>query len=114
MTHEYHRMCGCEACCLTEEANERFDEALTELTDAWTQDARKLREAEEWTAGGHSGEHYTEVTLALSALHDHPLETLIGSDALARVLRIAKVEHDALYARMRGMAEAELQKGMAA
>lgn len=90
--------------------DEAFDAEVTALTDAWMADANKLYEAEQWVAGTHDCTHYREVTLALAAFHDtHPAD-LSGSDALARVYRIAKVEHEALYVRMRDMAERELQK----
>lgn len=108
MPHPYHPMCGCGTCSDTEARAERTDELIEARVAELRQDPKKLREAEEWTAGSFDGEHYTAVSLALHALHrTHPAD-LSGSDVLATLYRLAKVDHDAIEAQLRNMAEDEI------
>lgn len=87
-----------------ERAAERA-EAIDRLVDEYRADPKKLREAESWTAGSFDGEHYTAVSLALHALHRIDPADLLGSDALANLYRLARVDHEAIEARLRDMAE---------
>ena len=83
-------------------------EAIDRLVDEYRADPKKLREAEEWTAGSFDGEHYTAVSLALHALHRIEPADLLGSDALANLYRLAKVDHEAIEAQLQRMAEDEI------
>ena len=87
-----------------ERAAER-GEAIDRLVDEYRADPKKLREAEEWTAGSFEDSHYTEVSLALHALHRIEPDKLLGSDVLATLYRLAKVDHEAIEARLWDMAE---------
>ena len=87
-----------------ERAAER-GEAIDRLVDEYRKDPKKMREAEEWTAGSFDESHYTEVSLALHALHRIDPEKLLGSDVLATLYRLAKVDHEAIEARLRDIAE---------
>jgi len=111
MSHAYHHMCGCAACCRHERNEERREESIDALVADWNRgDDAKRREAEEWTAGSFEGEHYSEVTLALDELH-----RLGATPAVIEKLhRLAKVESAALQEKLREMAEAEIDRGMAA
>lgn len=90
-----------------ERAAER-GEAIDRLVDEYRADPKKLREAEEWTAGSFDSEHYAAVSLALHALHRIEPADLLGSDALANLYRLAKIDHDAIEAQLRSMAEDEI------
>ena len=90
-----------------ERAAER-GEAIDRLVDEYRADPKKLREAESWTAGSFDGEHSTAVSLALHALHRIEPADLLGSDALANLYRLAKVDHEAIEAQLRNMAEDEI------
>ena len=74
------------------------------LARDYRSDPEKLREAEEWVAGTFDGSHYTEVTLALYALHHGDANKLIGSDLLTTLYRLAKVEAAAMDAKLLEMA----------
>jgi hypothetical protein len=89
-----------------ERAMER-EEAIDKLVTQYRANPAKLREAESWTAGTFDGEHYTAVSLALYALHNIEPDKLLGSDALADLYRLARVDHDALESKLRDMAEDE-------
>ena len=80
-------------------------EAIDRIVDEYRADPKKLREAESWTAGSFDGEHYTAVSLALHALHRTNPADLLGSDVLATLYRLAKVDHEAIEARLWDMAE---------
>ena len=56
----------------------------------YRQDDAKLREAEEWVAGSFDSSHYTDLTLALFALHNTDPDKLAGSDLLAGCMRWRK------------------------
>ena len=102
--HACRHMCGCDACCRAEESDERLEEAIDDMLADPKWRAANERAAEEWVAGTHSGEHYTEVTLALDALHR------LGAtpEVLVRLYRLAKVESAAMDAKLREVAEAEI------
>lgn len=92
-----------------ERAAER-GEAIDRLVDEYRADPKKLREAEEWTAGSFDESHYTAVSLALHALHRIDPAYLLGSDALANLYRLAKVDHEAIEAQLYEMATVELDR----
>ena len=96
-----------------ERAAER-GEAIDRLVDEYRKDPEKLVMAEEWTAGSFDGSHYTEVSLALHALHRIEPADLLGSDALANLYRLAKVDHEAIEAQLYEMATVELDRRAAA
>ncbi|HTH08458.1 MAG TPA: hypothetical protein VMA55_02735 [Acidovorax sp.] len=83
-------------------------EAIDALVDKYRKDPKKLAEAEEWTAGRFDSEHYSAVSLALHALHRIEPDKLVGSDLLATLYRLAKVDHEAIEAQLRRMAEDEV------
>lgn len=96
-----------------ERAAER-GEAIDSLVNAYRRNPKKLAEAEEWTAGSFDSEHYAAVSLALHALHRIEPADLLGSDALANLYRLAKIDHDAIEAQLREMATVELERRAAA
>ena len=96
-----------------ERAAER-GEAIDRLVDEYRADPKKLREAEEWTAGSFEDSHYTEVSLALHALHRIDPADLLGSDALANLYRLARVDHEAIEAQLYEMATVDLDRRAAA
>lgn len=114
MSHAYQTNCGCGTCSDAEERAERTDEQIDARVAELRQDPAKLREAEEWTAGSFDGEHYTAVSLALHALHRIDPADLLGSDALANLYRLAKVDHEAIEAQLYEMATADLERRAAA
>ena len=81
------------------------------LARDYRSDPNKLAEAEEWIAGTFDGSHYTEVTLALYALHHGDASKLMGSDVLATLYRLAKVEAMAIDAQLEEMARREVEDG---
>ena len=85
-------------------------EAIDRLVDEYRADPKKLREAESWTAGSFDESHYTAVSLALHALHQIEPADLLGSDALANLYRLAKVDHQAIEAQLYEMATVELDR----
>ena len=108
MSHAYDYHCGCYACGRYEEQQEARDAVIAGIVEGYANDQAKLREAEQWVAGTFDGSHYTDLTLALYALHNADTSKLSGSEVLATLLRLAKVEADALDAELRRMAEEEL------
>lgn len=78
------------------------DEAIGELLQDRDWCRAHEAKAEEWTAGTFTGEHYTEVTLALNALHVEGMT----DDVMARLHRLAKVESEALTSKLSDIAEA--------
>lgn len=114
MSHAYHPMCGCADCDRVEEADEYREEHIESLLSDSKWVESNIREAETWTAGSFDGDHYTEVALAFHALHHCDTSTLPGSALLERVLRLAKVEGEALDAQLRQMAETEVDGRRAA
>ena len=114
MSHPYHSHCGCAQCCRTERHEERREELIAARIEQMSDDPASLRAAEEWVAGTFDGQHYTDVTLALFALHETDPDKLPGSDVLTRLYRLARVEHEAMQKQLRTMAEAELDREDAA
>ena len=108
--HNFHPHCGCSACGRTEESDERREELIDDMLADPKWRAANERAAEEWVAGTHSGEHYTEATLALDALHR------LGAtpDVMARLHRLARVESEALTGQLRQIAEVEIDRERAA
>ena len=94
-----------------DESAEILGERIDALARDYRSDPEKLREAEEWIAGTFDGSHYTEVTLALYALHHGDASKLIGSDVLATLYRLAKVEAAAMDAQLEEMARREVEGG---
>lgn len=92
-----------------EDALERAEAIDGILAEFWKDD-EKVREADEWNDGMQSAEHYSEVERALADLAAVPTDKLIGSDALATVLRLAKVHGDAREARLEAMASDEYDR----
>ncbi|MCE7031766.1 hypothetical protein LY625_03895 [Lysobacter sp. GX 14042] len=90
------------------ERDQRFAEAADELATEWADDAEKCREADEFNDGTFSGEHYSALERAMADLDGYAPEKLIGSQALARLLELAKVHGEARRARLLHMAENEL------
>lgn len=102
--HNYHPQCGCFDCCNVEADDERRDEEVESLlADKGWRDAN-LRTAEEWVAGTFDGDHYTEVTLALDALHREGLTASV----LLRLHQLAKVESLAMDVALKDVAETEV------
>ena len=83
--------------------------AMDRIIAEYRNDDAKLRDAEQWTAGTFDDEHYTEVTLALHRLYRTKPSDLLGSDVLATLYRLARVEHDAIESQLQDMAEQELE-----
>lgn len=90
------------------------DEAVDELVDEYRDDPAKLAAAEESVAGTFDGSHYSEVTLALHALHRTDPDKLLGSDVLATLYRLARIDHDAIESALREMAESAIDRRWAA
>lgn len=105
MSHNYRPQCGCDACGNTEEAAERDTEHLDGIVAKLRADDASLHEAEEWVAGSFDSDHYAEVTLALHALSRTEPADLLGSAVLANLYRLARIDHDAIEAELRRMAE---------
>ena len=106
--HNFHHGCGCASCCRAEEADERRDEAIEAmLADPKWRAARKA-EADEWCDGTFDGEHYSAVERALADLAEVPTDRLIGSDALAKVLRLAAIHGEARDRELRALAASEV------
>ena len=85
------------------------EQAIDSLVNKYRKDPQKLAEAEEWTAGSFDSEHYSAVSLALHALHRIEPDKLVGSDLLATLYRLAKVDHKAIEAQLQRMAEDEIE-----
>lgn len=85
------------------------DDRAERLAVQFRQDPTRLREAEQWVAGTFDGEHYTDLTLALHALHHTAPSALPGSDLLARLYRLAKVEAEAMDAQLLDMAALQVE-----
>lgn len=85
-------------------ANEAREDARAERIEAlhneYRNNANRLAEAEEWVAGSFPPSHYSDLSLALYELHNTHPDNLLGSDLLARLYRLAKVDHDAIDAQL--------------
>ena len=84
------------------------ERAIDSLVATYRRNPKKLAEAEEWAAGSFDSEHYSAVSLALHALHSVEPDKLLGSDLLATLYRLAKVDHAAIEAQLQRMAEDEV------
>jgi len=87
-----------------DEDRPEVDEAAEALAIVLRNDPAACREAEQWTAGMFDGEHYTDVTLALHRLHHTNPADLLGSDLLAQLYALAKVEAAAIDKQLLDMA----------
>lgn len=114
MTHRYHPHCGCRQCCRIERGDESREEAVGELINDPKWIKTHKREAEEMIAGSFGDEHYTELSLALHELHHTDPDSLIGSDLMVRLYRLARIEGRELDAQLRQLAEAEVDARRAA
>lgn len=89
-----------------EEAEAR-EEAIDALLSNSSWRAARKAEADEWCDGTFDAEHYSAVERALADLAEVPADRLIGSDALATVLKLADVHAAARDEKLRELAEAE-------
>ena len=87
-----------------DESADIIGERIDALARDYRSDPEKLREAEEWVAGGFEDDHYSAVTLALHQLHYTDPSALAGSDLLTTLYRLAKVEAAAMDAKLLEMA----------
>lgn len=83
------------------------DDAIAERAEEMGGDPAKVAEADENWSGTLDGSAYSDIESALADLHDVPADRLIGSDALARVLRSAAICAAARYAELLEMAAAD-------
>lgn len=88
----------------------RREEAVDELLrdNSWI--AANTPEADEWCDGQFDGEHYSAVERALADLDGIPADRLLGSAALEKVLRLAKVHGEARAEQLRQIAEREVDE----
>lgn len=87
------------------------DDALAEsLLHDFRNDPAKIAEADASWSGGLDCDQYSEIETALADLHGIDADKLIGSDALAAVLRLAKVCHEAREDVLSEMADEEAAK----
>jgi antirestriction protein len=88
--------------------DDRRERAIDALLhdNAWV--AANTAEADDWNDGTFDGEHYSAVERALADLDGIPADKLLGSAALATVLRLAKVHGEARQAQLRMVAEREV------
>lgn len=91
--------------------DDAFEEAVSALATEFRKDEAQLREAESMVAGTFDEGHYTAVTLALHELHHTDPSKLLGSDLLARLYALAKVEALAIDERLEVQARDFLDKG---
>ena len=105
--HAYHAMCGCDACCRVEESDERLEEAIESLLCSRAWRTAHVQTADELLDGTFSPEHYTAVERALADLSEVPTDRLIGSDALAKVLRLAAIHGEARDRELRDLAASQ-------
>lgn len=88
----------------------RREEAVDELLhdNSWV--AANTPEADDWCDGQFDGEHYSAVERALADLDGIPAGRLLGSAALEKVLRLAKVHGEARAKQLRQIAEREVDE----
>lgn len=86
------------------------DDTVGSIYESFRADPAKVAEADEWNDGMQDGGHYTALEIALADLGEVPTDRLIGSDALASVLRLAKVHAKAREDRLWEMAEAAAER----
>lgn len=112
--HPYRPNCPCAGCADAESWTERSSDALDKLTAQLRKDEACCREAEQWVAGTFDPDHYTDLTLALHQLHHTDPSDLPGSDLLARLYRLARVEGEAMDRQLREQAESYPARRIAA
>lgn len=83
-------------------------ERIAALITQYKADPAKRAEADSWTDGSQSGEHYSELESAMADLHFTDPSDLLGSDVLVRLYRLAKVHGEARLSQFEEMAEREL------
>ncbi|KAF1016215.1 MAG: hypothetical protein GAK31_01704 [Stenotrophomonas maltophilia] len=87
---------------------EYAEEHVTDLALSYRNDPALCREAAYLSAGTLGGQYYTDVQLALHKLHHtHPAD-LAGSEALTQLYRLARVEAEALDAKLVDLARIAL------
>ncbi|RZZ85659.1 hypothetical protein [Pseudoxanthomonas winnipegensis] len=88
------------------EAAEDWQERIDARAAEFRKDTKKIREAESWVSGTLSGDYYTQVSLALYALHHLGL-----TPGVTRALEgLAKVQARAIDGELSKMAEASLRE----
>lgn len=92
------------------ERQEADDERIDELVEQLRTDPGRVEEADSWNDGTFDGEHYSAVERALADLHHVEPSELLGSDLLTRLYRLAQIHGEAREARLRDMAEDQLQR----
>lgn len=85
----------------------RIAERADELLVAYRTDPDKIAEADEVWGGMLGGNIYAEIESALADLHAIPADRLIGSDALAWVLRLADLCASSRDTALRNLAETD-------
>lgn len=81
------------------------EERAAALLEEYRSDPDKVREADESRFGCLAVSQYDEIETALADLHGIDADKLIGSDALVRVLRMAKLCAEARERELRKMAD---------
>jgi hypothetical protein len=92
MPHTYHPHCGCHACGLIEEADERDADQGPDMG--------AVVEAAEWTAGDMPAAYYEELDLALFELAEGSSDALV-----ARLANLAKSRRAVIEARLEAVAQ---------
>lgn len=91
------------------EHQEAEAERIDEIVEQLRADPGRVEEADSWNDGTFDGEHYSAVERALADLHRVDPSDLLGSDLLERLYRLARVHGEARDARLRDMADEQLQ-----
>lgn len=89
----------------SEEQAERIDAKVAEFRA----DPEKVKEADEWMYGSLSCEHYSALESAAADLADVPADRLVGSDALARMLRLCNAQRDERMKHLSELAEGAIR-----
>lgn len=108
--HPYSPHCGCGHCDRAEDAIERREEDIAEMLADPQWRAAHERQAESFSCSTLDEDHYTDVTLALDALHREGATVAV----LERLHRLAKTASMALNAALRDVAEADYDRERAA
>lgn len=85
-------------------------EAIAELAAEYATDPEKLEQAEAWVCMDFEADYWTDVTLALYDLHTTDPSSLLGSDLLTKLYRLAKTVAEKMDAELERMATDELEK----
>lgn len=99
-----------EGDCGVDEKEEAKAEAIAELAAEYATDPEKLEQAEAWVCMDFEADYWTDVTLALYDLHTTDPSSLLGSDLLTKLYRLAKVVAAKMDAELERMAADELDK----